>query len=43
MDKTSSLDQMMKKYGLKNANEINKKFLEVKQERKELRIKLDKF
>ncbi len=34
---------LMKKYSLKTAQEAQKKYLEMKQERRELRIKLDKF
>lgn len=33
----------MKKYNLKNSIDIQKKFSELKQERKDLRVKLDKF
>lgn len=36
-------DALMIKYGLKNAIEAQKKFIELKQERKELRVKLDEF
>jgi hypothetical protein len=33
----------MKKYNLKTAADAQKKYLEMKQERRELRTKLDKF
>ena len=33
----------MKKYNVKNASEAQKKYLELKTERRELRTKLDKF
>ena len=36
-------DQIMKKYNLKNIIEIQKKFIELKQERRDLRTKLDNF
>ena len=41
--KTFNADQLMKKYNLKNSIDIQKKFSELKQERKDLRVKLDKF
>lgn len=33
----------MKKYGLKNIIEVQKKYIEIKHERRELRTKLDNF
>lgn len=41
--KSINLDQLYKKYNLKNNIDLQKKFLELKQERKDLRVKLDKF
>ncbi len=41
--KTLNIDQLMKKYNLRNNIETQKKFLELKQERRDLRVKLDKF
>ena len=35
--------QMLKKYGLRSQLEAQKKFVDLKQERRDLRIKLDKF
>lgn len=41
--KTISLDGLLKKYNLKNLLEAQKKFLDLKNERRDLRTKLDKF
>jgi predicted RNase H-like nuclease (RuvC/YqgF family) len=41
--KSINIDQLYKKYSLKNNIDLQKKFMELKQERKDLRIKLDKF
>ena len=41
--KSINVDQIMKKYNLKSNGEVQKKFSELKQERKDLRVKLDKF
>jgi hypothetical protein len=38
-----SVDQILKKYTLKNVMEAQKKYNELKQERKDLRVKLDLF
>lgn len=41
--KSINVDQLYKKYNIKNNLDLQKKFIELKYERKELRIKLDKF